>query len=560
MTKTISSKIAGERLRKYRLKMGYTQSEFGSMLNLAQNTICKYETEGINELDTIMDINQKLGTNLLEDTEEDKALMDIVLKNVYKWYNHPCPLKKEAILTKDILQDNYLYGYGKDSKALDFIIKKLEERRQLKTYINKLKQEDTNLYIMITAKSVLQMQTDQSSDFPIYILADRITDSIFQDIINKDDSKKITETDSHIKARQDIVQKENEIFYNGLNNKKVYITKTLKEKAIPYLSSDEVNAIVESGLLKEEPLAETKLGSYLKMFKELFPEDANMVNMATSVYVSFFDIKKCHLDSYDLVNRTYNELIQLFCNMLLMLYRKVVYGFDKNFFHYPKQTKYIIKKKELHPIGAKNQSDLIKEILPIEQMDIYDKSATNLLMNAIILYLIENERIDNEEKCIENITKLLLASNDQEHIDSKSPLDRLFRLFEQDLPSSKANQYYAGFKLASWQEQLRAINICINSCLEYCTKNHCEENVNKELMNHLISLNELNSRFRIARIIDKNQDLIYIMIYSQTLEEVFKLCEKSIQPSVSIYAADSIYAKNSECVKTSEEEFNYNIS
>ena len=39
MTKTISSKIAGERLRKYRLKMGYTQSEFGSMLNLAQNTI-----------------------------------------------------------------------------------------------------------------------------------------------------------------------------------------------------------------------------------------------------------------------------------------------------------------------------------------------------------------------------------------------------------------------------------------------------------------------------------------------------------------------------------------
>lgn len=296
------------------------------------------------------------------------------------------------------------------------------------------------------------------------------------------------------------------------------------------------------------------------MFKELFPEDADMVNMATSVYVSFLDIKKCHLDSYDLVNRTYNELIQLLCNMLLMLYRKVVYGFDKKFFYYPKQTKYIIKKKEIHPIGAKNQSDLIKEILPIEQMDIYDKSATNLLMNAIILYLIENERIDNEEKCIENITKLLLASNDQEHIDSESPLDRLFRHFEQDLPSSKANQYYAGFKLASWQEQLRAINICINSCLEYCTKNHCEENDNKELMNHLISLNELNNRFRIARILDKNQDLIYIMIYSQTLEEVYRLCEKSIQPSVSIYAADSIYAKNSECAKNSEEEFNYNIS
>lgn len=520
MEKTISAKIAGDRLHKYRLKIGYTQSEFGSMLNLAQNTICRYETEGINDLDTILDINQKLGINLLEETEDDKEFMDIVLRKVYKWYNYPWTLKKNTVLTKNDLQERYLFGYGKDTKALDYILKKLEEKRLIKIFKNKLKQEDTNIYIMITAKSVLRLHQDKETDFPMAVIADNVSEEEFQELINRDESIKEM-TEPYIKERQDAAQKEKEAFITHFNKKKEYIINTLNKNRIALLLPDEIHAIIAEGIMKKNKIEKTRINDYFNVFRNLFPESLYMLEMIEEIYESMLVIEKRDLANPVIANRLYNELIQLICNIILMIYRKTTYGITGKFLSYPKDTKYGIFPDRLHPINAIHPQILVKDVLPLENFDAYDEAATYLLLNSIILYLTESEDISNEDKNVESIIKLLIASNNQKNIENDSPLDNLFAEFQEKEPCSKACQYYTSFKMASFTEQLRAVTICLKTCLHYCeSKPDIKSNpkFTAVLEEQLLKLQTVNGTFKKVRLNHINKDMIYIIIYSETLE------------------------------------------
>lgn len=55
----------GANLKKYRLSRNLSQADLAKALGVATNTICKYEKEGINDINLIMDFNLKLGVNLL---------------------------------------------------------------------------------------------------------------------------------------------------------------------------------------------------------------------------------------------------------------------------------------------------------------------------------------------------------------------------------------------------------------------------------------------------------------------------------------------------------------
>lgn len=555
MEKTISAKIAGDRLRKYRLKIGYTQSEFGSMLNLAQNTICKYETEGINELDTILDINQKLGINLLEETEDDKEFMDIVLRKVYKWYNYPRTLNKNTILTKKDLQERYLFGYGKNTKALEYILKKLEEKRLIKVFKNKLKQEDTNMYIMITAKSVLRLHQDQETEFPMAVIADNITDEEFQELINRDESKKETEEMTNTE-RQDAAQKDNEVFISHFNKKKEYIIDTLNKNRIALLLPDEINTIIAEGIMKKEKLKKVRINNYFNTFRDLFPESVYMLEMIEETYESILAIEKDHLVNPVIVNRLYNELIQLICNIVLIIYRKTTYGMEGKFLSYPQYTKYEILPEMHHLINAIHPQTLVKDVLPLENFDAYDEATTYLLLNSIILYLSEDEDILNEDKSIESIIKLLIASNNQKNIEFDSPLDKIFAKFQQREPYSKACQYYTSFKMASFTEQLRAVTICLKACFDYCQQS---EKVAPEyiqsLNEQLLKIQVLNKSFKKIRISYVDEDTLYLLIYSETLESFYE--EKKVYDSLRI--VELFKGTYNQKDNQNIEEFCYNI-
>lgn len=63
--KLTKTELAGKNLKLFRQSNSLTQEELGKILNLAANTVCKYENEGIGNLDVIENINKILAVDLL---------------------------------------------------------------------------------------------------------------------------------------------------------------------------------------------------------------------------------------------------------------------------------------------------------------------------------------------------------------------------------------------------------------------------------------------------------------------------------------------------------------
>lgn len=80
------SVIIGQRLKNYRLKYKESQEAFAERINCAQTTLSKYEKEGITNIDTIMEISEKLGINLLSDSDDDISSKEKILAKIYNFY------------------------------------------------------------------------------------------------------------------------------------------------------------------------------------------------------------------------------------------------------------------------------------------------------------------------------------------------------------------------------------------------------------------------------------------------------------------------------------------
>ena len=178
MAQLKQSQLFGLRLKKYRLSMGYSQKEFGKMLSLAQNTICKYESDGINDIDIIYEIKHKFGIDLLSDEEEDIELKEIILNKIYEWYGQ----KNVVLLTRDLLQTQKLFGYGTNNHLLDIQLQALEQNNLIRLYQNRKDETDKNIYILMTAKGILKINPI-GSFLPRFIV-ENSTEEEFQSIIN----------------------------------------------------------------------------------------------------------------------------------------------------------------------------------------------------------------------------------------------------------------------------------------------------------------------------------------------------------------------------------------
>lgn len=82
MEKLKQSQIIGLKLRDYRIKNTLSQAELAEQLGLASNTVCKYEKEGINDINLVRYMEQKLGIELLPDniSKIKNMFKEIILK------------------------------------------------------------------------------------------------------------------------------------------------------------------------------------------------------------------------------------------------------------------------------------------------------------------------------------------------------------------------------------------------------------------------------------------------------------------------------------------------
>lgn len=74
------SELIGYKLKQHRMKLGWTQEQMADKLNVRQNTVSGYEKDGVHDIDTIMEINHRLGINLLSENKEEQSFNNIILK------------------------------------------------------------------------------------------------------------------------------------------------------------------------------------------------------------------------------------------------------------------------------------------------------------------------------------------------------------------------------------------------------------------------------------------------------------------------------------------------
>ena len=127
------SELIGYKLKQHRMKLGWTQEQMADKLNVRQNTVSGYEKDGVHDIDTIMEINHRLGINLLSENKEEQSFNNIILKKICNYYmdNSDTMYPFANILTKTFLQGNLLHGYGKDTASLDGNLQSMECDGQL---------------------------------------------------------------------------------------------------------------------------------------------------------------------------------------------------------------------------------------------------------------------------------------------------------------------------------------------------------------------------------------------------------------------------------------------
>ena len=178
------SELIGYKLKQHRMKLGWTQEQMADKLNVRQNTVSGYEKDGVHDIDTIMEINHRLGINLLSENKEEQSFNNIILKKICNYYmdNSDTMYPFANILTKTFLQGNLLHGYGKDTASLDGNLQSMECTGLIRLCSNEMNKEDHTIYILMTAKGILSLGAD---DFPDKWVFEHLSNTALQEIIKK---------------------------------------------------------------------------------------------------------------------------------------------------------------------------------------------------------------------------------------------------------------------------------------------------------------------------------------------------------------------------------------
>ena len=147
MEKLKQSQIIGLTLKEYRIQNGFSQAELAEQLGLASNTVCKYEKEGINDINLVRYMEQKLGIELLPDNIS--KIKNMFKENNIKIFDYN-ELKKE--LEKLILTEE------------DVELIELSFLNTLKEYINL---DDSTNYGIYSYKELNQIFKELRKIYPL---------------------------------------------------------------------------------------------------------------------------------------------------------------------------------------------------------------------------------------------------------------------------------------------------------------------------------------------------------------------------------------------------------
>lgn len=304
MNKLTHSQMIGTKLKRCRQSMGYSQGDLGELLNIAQNTVCKYETEGITNIDTIYDISFKLGINLLSDIQEDAELKSIIVKKIYEIYDH----SGRYLLTKDYLQNNKLFSYGKDSKELEFILLSLEKDNMIRLY-----ESDEEIYILMTAKGILKMENKKTL-FSTELIAERLSEKDIQELIHPQEDEELNKEGLNYGTN---VLTNNPIFIDrkSLNNPSCLILGPTGSGKSLFIQKEISNVIKNTD---DQVSVISLFDEYKDLAQQLDGEIIN-INVNQDMFINPLDlyIKKDMYDRLDVCIAEKTNFLITFCNAVL---------------------------------------------------------------------------------------------------------------------------------------------------------------------------------------------------------------------------------------------------
>ena len=412
------SVIIGQRLKNYRLKYKESQEAFAERINCAQTTLSKYEKEGITNIDTIMEISEKLGINLLSDSDDDISSKEKILAKIYNFYTGEKDKKiGELILTSEKLKE---LAFGLNQNILDRILIALRQDGLISIVKNKEDENDTTEFILMTAKGILK--TENEKDFPKNLSADIIQEdaikkefskyenghflpvkeAAFETVMNKIEEDSIYSPQEFVDAKK--YQGEFEDFDNPENN--IQLSEHIAVKTDHSKYNGNILLIGE----EQKNMIKRNIMNNSSSFVVFDTNDSLIKETGKALKEKGYEIRVLNFVDPEHSN-TYNPLIYL---------------------------------KDSQDVCA--LADRLSSSTETDE-DSYNMKIKSLLLQALIFFLIENHDIPKDNQNLTNIWKLLQAAEaNGDDPNAQSPLDKLFAHLEGKEPDHIAVKQYKTFK------------------------------------------------------------------------------------------------------------------
>lgn len=523
------SELIGYKLKQHRMKLGWTQEQMADKLNVRQNTVSGYEKDGVHDIDTIMEINHRLGINLLSENKEEQSFNNIILKKICNYYmdNSDTMYPFANILTKTFLQGNLLHGYGKDTASLDGNLRSMECTGLIRLCSNEMNKEDHTIYILMTAKGILSLGAD---DFPDKWVFEHLSNTALQEIINPKLKERNIEMDRKREKMREEAKKEAlelEKLKAEYQDKVHSVDEKLNHKNIAVLTEYDITGIIEAftkyGISKE-------LDKCFLFIRYTLPNKNSTVDLLEKTLTEFKKLPKNFDGASTLINDVYRKCLHLFYNLLFESYQRSY--FEEQFYERIHcMTNKLWWYEFQGPLQNYDENDIegfVKSLLP-EKMDYHCYFAASTLLRALITYLLENESLPTEYKNILNVKKLIYAAEVNENDTCEhSPLDKLFLQAEKRNANCRCVDIYKQFKFLDYKERKLALAISLDACTKYLNKSISL--TDSKMANRLKKIEQINHqldseirKYEVLPIIRlEDKWALYCHIFSKTLKEAYE--------------------------------------
>lgn len=523
------SELIGYKLKQHRMKLGWTQEQMADKLNVRQNTVSGYEKDGVHDIDTIMEINHRLGINLLSENKEEQSFNNIILKKICNYYmdNSDTMYPFANILTKTFLQGNLLHGYGKDTASLDGNLRSMECTGLIRLCSNEMNKEDHTIYILMTAKGILSLGAD---DFPDKWVFEHLSNTALQEIINPKLKERNIEMDRKREKMREEAKKEAlelEKLKAEYQDKVHSVDEKLNHKNIAVLTEYDITGIIEAftkyGISKE-------LDKCFLFIRYTLPNKNSTVDLLEKTLTEFKKLPKNFDGASTLINDVYRKCLHLFYNLLFESYQRSY--FEEQFYERIHcMTNKLWWYEFQGPLQNYDENDIegfVKSLLP-EKMDYHCYFAASTLLRALITYLLENESLPTEYKNIVNVKKLIYAAEvDENDTCEHSPLDKLFLQAEKRNANCRCVDIYKQFKFLDYKERKLALAISLDACTKYLNKSISL--TDSKMANRLKKIEQINHqldseirKYEVLPIIRlEDKWALYCHIFSKTLKEAYE--------------------------------------